>query len=185
MARLPSATRETIPDEQHKIFDELVQNLGSVPLYGPGSVMIHVPKANQWASGLNNYLRQESSLSAKTLELAMLVTARELDCQHIWNAHAASARAVGVPDGLVDALRDRKELPEMAPDEAIVVNYGCEFFRTHRVSRGAFQAALEELGQQGVVELAMVFGNYNLLAVLINSFDTDLPPNRTEKLLPL
>jgi len=27
--------------------------------------------------------------------------------------------------------------------------------------------------------------NYNLLALLINSFDTDLPPDRTEPLLPV
>lgn len=185
MARLSTATRDSVPADQREIFDALVQNLGSVPLYGPGSVMIHVPKANQWATGLNNYLRQESSLPKKTQELAMLVTARELDCQHIWNAHAASARAAGVPDALVDTLRDRQELPDMAVDEAVVVHYGCEFFRTHRVSRGAFQSALDQLGRQGVVELAMIFGNYSLLAVLINSFDTDLPPDRTEKLLPL
>ena len=57
--------------------------------------------------------------------------------------------------------------------------------RTHRVSRGAFQAALEQFGRQGVVELALIFGNYSLLAVLINTFDTDLPPDRTERLLPI
>jgi 4-carboxymuconolactone decarboxylase len=66
-----------------------------------------------------------------------------------------------------------------------VVHYGREFFRTRRVSRGAFQAALEQLGRQGVVELALIMGNYSLLALLINSFDTDLPPDRTEPLLPV
>ena len=45
----------------------------------------------------------------------------------------------GVPNAVVDALRDRKELPTMAADEAAVVHYGREFFRTHRVSRGAFE----------------------------------------------
>ena len=84
----------------------------------------------------------------------MLVAAREMDCQHIWNAHAASARGAGVPDALVDALRDKQPLPAMAPDEAAVVYLGEEFFRTHKVSRGAFQTALEQFGQQGVVELA-------------------------------
>ena len=115
----------------------------------------------------------------------MLVTARELDCQHIWNAHAASARKAGVPGALVDALRDRQELPGLAADEAAVVHYGGEFFRTHRVSRGAFQSALEQFGRQGVVELGLIMGNYSLLALLINSFDTDLPPDRTEPLLPV
>jgi 4-carboxymuconolactone decarboxylase len=185
MARIPTATRDSVPEDQRAIFDEMMQGLGAVPLYGPGSVMIHVPKAHQWATGLNMYLRNESSLPKKIQELAMLVTARELDCQHIWNAHAGSARQAGVPNALVDALRDRKELPSLAPDEAVVVHYGQEFFRTHRVSRGAFQSALEQLGRQGVVELGLIFGNYSMLAVLINAFDTDLPPDRTELLLPI
>jgi len=115
----------------------------------------------------------------------MLVTARELDCQHLWNAHAGSARKAGVRNEIVDALRDRKELPALAADEAAVINYGREFFRTRRVSRGTFQSALEQLGRQGVVELALILGNYSLLALLINSFDTDLPPDRSEPLLPV
>ena len=185
MARLPAATRESVPETHRDIFDEMVKGLGSVPRYGPGSVMIHVPKAHRWATGLNHYLRDESSLPKKIQELAMLVTARELDCQHIWNAHAASARKAGVPNAIVDALRDRKELPGLAPDEAAVVHFGREFFRTHRVSRGAFQAALEQFGRQGVVELGLTLGNYSLLALMINSFDSDLPPDRTEPLLPV
>jgi 4-carboxymuconolactone decarboxylase len=185
MARLPIATRENVPEAQRALFDELVQRLGSVPRHGPGSVMIHVPEAHRWATGLNDYLRNQSSLSKKVQELAMLVTARELDCQHIWNAHAASARQAGVPDALVDTLRERQVLPELAPDEAAVVHYGREFFRTHRVSRGAFQAALEQFGRQGVVELSLIMGNYSLLALLINTCETDLPPDRTEPLLPV
>ena len=185
MARLPIATRESVPEAHRALFDEMVQRLGSVPRYGPGSVMIHVPEAHRWATGLNDYLRNQSSLSKKVQELAMLVTARALDCQHIWNAHAASARQAGVRDAIVDALRDRQELPELTPDEAAVLNYGREFFCTHWVSRGAFQAALEQFGRQGIVELSLIMGNYSLLALLINAFDTDLPPDRIEPLLPV
>ena len=45
----------------------------------------------------------------------MPVTARELDGQHIWNAHAASARQAGVGSDIVDALRDGQALPGLAP----------------------------------------------------------------------
>ena len=80
---------------------------------------------------------------------------------------------------------DLLALPALAADESAVVQYGREFFRTHRVSRGAFQAGLEQFGRQGVVELSLILGNYSLLALLINAFDTDLPPDRTEPLLPV
>ena len=89
MARIPAATRDTVPEDQQAEFDRMVEALGAVPPYGPGSVMIHVPKAHQLATALNDYLRRDSSLSDKVLELSMLVTARETDCQHIWNAHAS------------------------------------------------------------------------------------------------
>ena len=185
MARLPMATREAVPQGQQDTFDEIVQRMGEMPRYGPPSVTIHVPQAHKLTFALNDYLRRDGCLPLKVQELAMLVAAREMDCQHIWNAHAASARGAGVPDALVDALRDKQPLPAMANDEAAVVYMGREFFRTHKVSRGAFQTALEQFGQQGVVELALVLGQYSMLAFCINTFDTDLPPDRTEPLLPV
>jgi len=185
VARLPAATREITPEDQRAAFDELVKGYGAVPRYGPGSVMIHLPRAHQLVNALNKHLRNQSSLPKKLQELAMLVTARELDCQYIWNAHAASARECGVGDATVDALRDRKELPKLPDDESAVVRYGQEVLRTHRVSRGAFQSVMEQFGKQGAVELGLILGNYSLLAVLVNSFDVDLPPDRKEPLLPV
>jgi 4-carboxymuconolactone decarboxylase len=185
VSRFPIATRDSVPEDQREAFDEIVQRLGKVPQYGPESVMIRVPHAHRWVAGLGNYLRNESTLSRKIQELAMLVTAREMDCQHIWNAHAPTARSVGVPASLVDALRDGTELAAVAPDEEAVVNLGQEFFRTHKVSPSAFQAALDQFGERGVVELTMTMANYSLFSFAINVFETDLPPNRTEPLLPI
>ena len=186
MARLPLASRATTPAGQEAAFDEITQNGANVPPYGPGSVMTHVPEASRHATALNQYLRNQSSLPHKAAELAMLVAAREMDCQHIWNAHAASAREAGVPDAVVDAIRDGKPLPSfpiLAADESAVINLGREILRNHQVSRGGYQSALEAFGQQGTIELTLVLGNYTMLAMVINTFETDLPPNRTEPLL--
>ena len=49
---------------------------------------------------------------------------------------------------------------------------------------GAFQAGIEQFGKQGLIELTLTMGNYALLAFCINSFDAELPPNRTEPVLP-
>lgn len=184
MARLAPATRDSVPESQRDVFDEIVGS-GSPPANGPGSITINVPEAGKRVSALNQYLREESSLPKKVQELAMLVTAREMDCQYVWNAHAASAKAEGVPAAVVDAIREGDEMPPLAPDEQAVISYGQEFYRTHRVSSGTFQAALELLGKQGLVELTMIMGNYALLAFLVNSFDSSLPATRTEKILPI
>ncbi len=115
----------------------------------------------------------------------MLVAARENDCQFIWNAHAPYGRRDGLRDDIVDALRDKKDLPNLAPDESAVVNYGREFFRTRRVSQATFDAAREQFGLQGLTELSTLLGCYAMLAFNVNAFGVELPAEHTEMALPV
>ncbi len=171
MARVEPATRESVAADQRDAFDEFVKQRGSVPTTGPLSIMINAPEMLARGEHLRAYLRgDESSLPANVRELGMLVTAREMDCQFIWNAHAAFGRQAGLSDGLVDNLRDRKPLNGLSPEEAAVVDYGREFFRTHRVGRPAFDAALAQFGVRGLAELTTLMGYYSMLAFNINAF---------------
>ncbi len=134
---------------------------------------------------LSAYLRQGSGLPDNIQELAMLTTARELDCQYIWNAHAASGRRAGLSDALVDAMRDTRDLPSLSADEAAVVNLGRDFFRTHKVSDPTFQAGVQQFGLHGLTNLVNLMGYYALLAFNANTFGIDLPAERTEDTLPV
>jgi 4-carboxymuconolactone decarboxylase len=185
MARTPTVTRDQVPERFRNAFDAETASSGGVIASGPGSVMINSPEMRRRCNQLSSYLRQESSLPKKIQELAMITTARAMDCPYIWNAHAASGRREGLRDALVDALRDNKPLPEMPDDEAAVVNYGMEFFKTHKVRPETFQAALEQFGAQGLTELTTLMGYYALLAFNANAFEIDLPEARTEPVLPV
>jgi 4-carboxymuconolactone decarboxylase len=185
MARLPVVTRDRVPEQLRSAFDEVVGSRGGgeVIATGPTSILINSPELARRAVQVSAYLRNESTLPKKIQELAMLTTARGMDCQYIWNAHAASGRRAGLKDDLVDALRDHQPLPDLPPDEAAVVNYGLEFFKTHKVGQATFQAALDQFGPQGLVELTNLMGYYALLAFNANAFQIDLPEQRTEKVL--
>ena len=185
MARVPTATPDSIPSDQQAAFQEVVQQRGEVPAAGPASIMINVPEIAKRAGHLSDYLRNESTLSSRIQELAMLVTARELDCQYIWNAHAAAGRRAGLSDETVDHLRERRELSPLARDEAAVVNFGREFFRTRRVSAASFEEAMSQFGVRGLTELTNLMGYYAMLAFNINAFEVDLPAERTEPVLPV
>jgi len=185
MARTPTVTHDRVPEHLRAAFDAETASSGGVVASGPGSVMINSPEMRRRANHLVNYLRNESTLPKKIQELAMLITARAMDCQFIWNAHAARGRREGLSDALVNALRDRQPLPPMPADEAAVVHYGTEFFRTHKVSQVTFQAALDQFGAQGLTELTTLMGYYALLAFNANAFEIDLPAERTESVLPI
>ncbi len=186
MARVEAASRDSVPADQQAAFDEIVTQRGSVPTTGPLSVMAHAPEMLARGEHLRAYLRgDESSLPANIRELGMLVTAREMDCQFIWNAHAAMGRQSGLSDQLVDNLRDRQPLEGLSPEETAVVEYGREFFRTRRVSQAAFDAALAHFGVRGLAELTTLMGYYSMLAFNINAFEVGLPPETTEAPLPV
>jgi hypothetical protein len=73
----------------------------------------------------------------------------------------------------------------MPPDEAAVVNYGLELTATNQVRQETFQAALDQLGTQGLTEFTTSIGYFRLLALNANAFTIDLPEQRTESLLPI
>lgn len=185
MARVPALSRDNIPEDQRAAFDEMVQQRGEVPKLGPGSVMLNAPEVAQRALGLAQYLRTDTTLAPRIRELGMLVAARENDCQFIWHAHAPVGRKVGLKDEVVDALRDNKEIPSLAPDEAALIDYGQEFFRTRRVSQKTFDAALAQFGVLGLTELTNLMGCYSMLAFNVNAFGVELPTDSPERPLPV
>ena len=62
MARIPIATRESVPENQRAAFDQMAQRTGSVPQHGPGSVMIHVPEAQRLAGQLSNWIVSSTAI---------------------------------------------------------------------------------------------------------------------------
>ena len=185
MARTPIVTRDMVPEQFREAFDELTANTGGTITGGPGSITINSPEMSRRRSHTTGYLRFESTFPKRIQELAILTTARAMDCQYIWNAHAPAARREGVSDALVDALRDKRPLPPMAADETAIVNYGTEFFKTHQVGPETFKAALDQFGAQHLVELTALMGNYAQTAFFLNAFAVELPQERTEPVLPV
>ena len=185
MARIPAATRESVPADQRDTLDEMMTERAGRSAMGPDSIMMNVPEVLKRGQHLREYLASESSLSPKIRELAILTTAREMGAPFIWHYHAPLGRSNGLSDDTVDNLRDNKELTGLPEDEAAVVNYGREFFQTHRVSQATFDAALAQFRVHGLTELTNLMGYYSLLAFNLNAFEVELPGATAEPELPI
>ena len=185
MARLPIVARDMVPEQFREAFEELTADSGGSIDTGPGAITINSPEMARRRGRLTNYLRFETTFPKRIQELAILVAARAMDCQYVWNAHAPMARREGVSDALVDALRDNQPLPPIAADETAIIDYGMEFFKTHKVTSKTFQAALEQFGPQHLVELTALMGNYAQTAFFLNAFAVELPEDLTESVLPV
>ena len=186
MTRVSPGSRDKIPPEQMADFDYITGGLDRMVESSPAGMMLNSVEACKWFTDLKRYLRDDSTvLPSKIRELAMLLTAREMDSPDVWNLHAASGRQAGLSDELVDALRDHGKLPEMSAQEKAVVQFGRELFRTHRVSQDTFQAALDQFGVKGLVELTMLTALYAIPSFIAHAFEIHPPADTSEPLLPV
>lgn len=184
MSRIPPVSRDSVPEELREVFDEINAGPGGVGT-GPMSVLKHSPEMARRAIPLFEYVRNESTVPHRMRELAMLATARAKDCVYIWDRHVPIARESGLSNELIDALRDGQPLPPLSPAEAAVINLAAEFFTGSRVSQETFQAAHEQFGNQGLVELVTLMGFYAMLAFNANTVDLQLAHESAEPLLPV
>ncbi len=184
MSRVPLPTSESIPENLRDVFEEINAGPGGVGT-GPMSILKHSPEMARRAIPFWEYVRNESTVPHQMRELAMLVTARAKDCVYIWDRHVPIARQSGLSNELIDALRDRKPLPELSPSEAAVINLANEFFTGSKVSEETFQAVHQQFGTQAMVELVTLMGYYAMLAFNANTIDLQLDHQSDEPALPV
>ncbi len=172
MARLPELTTrdDVAPDQRHN-FDSIAESRGRIS--GPFAMLLHSPEIAGRAAHLGAYIRFNSTLEPALRELAIITAAREFDCEYEWGAHERLARQEGVRDVAIDVVASRGDLGSLTDDEALVVGYGRELLKGHRVSAATFEKAKNRFGEQGVTELTATMGYYGMRACALNAFEVE------------
>jgi len=184
--RLPLPKRDDFNDYGEKVYDKIV-GPGSrtlTGLQGPSGIRLHSPRLAEYVYTLNQYLRFESGFSGQIRELAILVTAREMDSQFEWAAHEPVAVKEGLAQEIIDVVKYRKGVEELPETEAVVIQFGREMFRQKKVTSETFARALKIFGPKQLVELVALIALYSATAVELNAFDMQLHPGQ-KPLLPL
>lgn len=176
MPRLPEITeKDALSEDKRPIFDAIAESRGRVGY--PFSLLLNSPEVAGRVAHLGTYLRFESTLPAPDRELAIITAAREFDCAFEFSAHARGAQRAGVREEAVQTVASDGSLDALSPEEAVVVRYGRELFRQHRVSQGTFDEARARFGGQGITELTALMGYYALLACSLNAFEVQPGPD--------
>src|SRR5688572_23859559 len=101
MPRIPDLTRENVSEQLRGAYDEVMA--AGAPI-GPSKIAINSPEMALRRRPLSDYLRFETGIEERFLELSILLTARCLDCPYVWSAHAEAGRKAGLDKELVRAL---------------------------------------------------------------------------------
>jgi len=186
LSRLPLVERDELDHDGRRLYDAIADparpNLAG--FRGPAGIGLHSPRLGALMREANSFLRFETGLPGRLRELAILVTAREMDQQFEWTVHEPVARTEGLSPELVDVVKWRRPLTGVPETEAAIIALGREIFRDRRVRSATYALAVRLMGRDGVVNLVNLMGNYASTAVVLTAFDQQLHPGRAP-LLPV
>ena len=184
--RLPLPTRDDFDEEGKKIFDKRVgTGARSIRgLMGPSGIRLHSPKLAEISNPISQYLRFEAGFSGRVRELAILVTAREMDSQFEWAAHEPEALKEGLPMEIIDVVKYRKPLAGVPEPDATIIQLGREMFSKKKVTSETFARAAKIYNSKQLVDLVHLMTNYQGTAVVLTTFDIQLDPGQ-KPMLPM
>jgi 4-carboxymuconolactone decarboxylase len=174
MAKIKPIPREEATPEQQRVGDAIFGSRNE-DYGGPSAVLLHVPEMAERFEDLRAALIGDERLPKPALHLAALLAARFWSSQYTWWKRVEMCRATGIPDDVIDAVRERRRPAFADPALEVVYDYVAELLETGRVGEGTHARARELLGERAVIQLVLIVGFYSMLALVSDAFEPELP----------
>lgn len=182
--RMPVIPQEKMTEAQKKAVQDY-KELRKQDLAGPPwSVILRVPDLVVPSLELRLHNLNNSALSRKLTELAIMIAARQWTNNYEWNAHSTLAGRAGLSPAILGAVADGRRPEHMADDEELIYDFCTELLHNQSVSDATYARMLAKFGEAGIVEAASLEGYYTYLSMIMNTARSPLAPGIKPALSP-
>ena len=181
--RLPLPSFDTMSEAQRIAANELIAGPRK-GVKGPFIPLLRSPELMSRLQKVGEYLRFHSAVPPRIAEFAMLCVARSWSQQFEWVMHVPLALSAGTTRETVDALREGRRPSSMSPAEAAVYDFIGELTNTKGVAQATYESVLEDLGEQGLIDLLGILGYFTTMCMVLNAAHTPPEPADDLDLLP-
>ena len=133
-------------------------------------------------------LKNQTGLPSRLLEIAVLVTAREMDCQYEWTQWEKDGRNTNDPrhieQSTIDIIKYNKPVTGLGEKETAIIAFGREMFGEKKVSSATFAEVLRLFGPRLTVDIVELMAGYSACRTEMTAFDQQLMPGQTPLLPP-
>jgi 4-carboxymuconolactone decarboxylase len=178
LSRLPPVTAADLDPESQRL-------LAARPNFKPGPGPAHISVYSPREINLGIPTGEKSPVGARNFQIAVLITAREIDQQFEWTMHETFGRRQGLEQSVIDVIKYDKPVSSLAEKDATLITFGRTLFREHRVSSELWAKMVSDFGRQRTVQLMMIMGEYFKAGIMMDAVDQHLPPGREPLLPPL
>src|SRR6267142_284419 len=178
LSRLPPVTAKDLDEEGQRL---LAARTNFTPGPGPTHVTIYSPRERD----LGIPSGEKSPVGSRVFQLAVLITAREIDQQYEWSAHEPAGLRQGLEQSVIDVVKYNRAVAGLSDKDATMITFGRALFREHRVSSELWEKMVSDFGRQHTVQIMTIMGEYFRVGFMLNAIDQHLPPARKALLPPL
>jgi 4-carboxymuconolactone decarboxylase len=144
-------------------------------LTGPFGPWLVTPDLGLPAARLGELLRFRGRLDGRLRELVTMTVAAHWRASYEWWAHSRAAVGEGLPEDACESIADGRGWGAEHSPERIVTRAALALLRTGTLDDADYQEALSLLGEEGIVELALLVGYYTLVSFTVNVFQVEAP----------
>jgi 4-carboxymuconolactone decarboxylase len=150
---------------------------------GPFIALLRSPELMHRLQKVGEYLRFQSALPARISEFLILAVARQWTQQFEWFVHVPLARDAGVKPKTIASLAEGRRPEAMATDEEIAYDFCNELVQTKGVTETTYRRAVQQFGEQGVIDMLGLLGYFTTVSMVMNVART--PPPKDDRVTPL
>lgn len=195
--RLPAPTRDDLQDDARAVYDAITTGprakFGVPPsvadaegrLRGPFNAMVHAsPAVGMALQSVGGGIRYGSALSDKLREFAMITVSAFRRSEFEWFVHAPLAAKAGVSDDALEAVaRQDAGFFEAYPDAELSIGHRAvtELLQDRALSQDTWEKSCDLLGVRAVVDLVILVGYFETMALMLSAFRVALPDGAAEQ----
>jgi 4-carboxymuconolactone decarboxylase len=173
MARLPEPSSQ-FDKKTQVLYDDLVKKRGQID--GMYRTLLNHPEMLRHVSDLGTYFRfGDSVLPDRLREMIILFVARSLGVPYEWVKHMGPAKAAGLPEDVMESIRDGGIPTQLSSVEAASVSVADYVVKLQSIPDELQQSLIESIGTKGLIEIVVLCGFYRMIAGVIRAFNVPLP----------
>ncbi|MBL8894926.1 MAG: carboxymuconolactone decarboxylase family protein [Rhizobiales bacterium] len=138
------------------------------PFSGPYLALMNNPELTEKIEALGYYLKFEGTLPREVYQFTVLTVAIACGADFEWHDHVEHARAAGIPDRVIEAVRNHSAIGDEPYATALPVIEAA--FKWRDVPQSAQDAAIARFGVKAYVELVVVTGFYQMFSSVNQGF---------------
>jgi 4-carboxymuconolactone decarboxylase len=173
MNRIAEISPDALTPEQAKIFDQLTAGRGRI--LAPYKVWIHSPTLASGMEHIGTFLNKRSSLSAREVEIGILIIANHWQGDYVVAAHIREGKKVGLTQEVIDAILQGADPKLTDPHEHAVHRYASLLVAGSKLSDTDFGEIEKILGRAGIAEVLVLLGYYSSVALAMKVHQVPIP----------